>query len=455
MDPISALIIACIAAPLIVRTLGKGAVDVAATVRGKEPPSQERWRKRQEDRAAKGLPREASLPPWRRLWREQVERSNAKSAQKHAAEMEWLRENEDENKARHKERLLRRQARREKVRDGLARGAGVSWEKAKGTATAARDKLSPARRAEQAARARNDQRDPVPERDAAEDLLAPETAKELLDGDPAPEGVKPGEADDPGATVVPFKQRGDRGDRGDGRGHKGSAAAGEQGPAPREYLRDLSEEERAKGLRDSAQSMREHGNEDLAQRLETSAERHEATAAATGGRTSTGTHSNGQTGTTTSSPGSESTINERNSDMQHSGEITDLPSAIVFFSEGGTYFGKVSGELDETGAQARATAEDSERMAAVLETAQSTLTGLGFSGGEVATKLSGIGERLAALKTVSEELEKALSSAQDELASAGNDMSGLAQFFQNQTGVAEQLASQTERADKTEFYVNG
>lgn len=141
MDPITALLLGSMFAALATKFVGRTVQDTAATIRGKTPPTMEKWRRRQDARVARGLAREARPPGlWRTRWRFGVEEHLAKLALKHRARMEHLDEIAPDVVEKHKEKLRRRATRRDTVGALVAKWGNASWEGAKHTA--ARDRAA-------------------------------------------------------------------------------------------------------------------------------------------------------------------------------------------------------------------------------------------------------------------------------------------------------------------------
>lgn len=195
MDPISAIILSGMLAPIVLRFLGNAATDVIATAKGKEAPSDTRWKAREARRAARGEKPEKPPGRARRWWRDSVERSNAKAAHKQAAALERLEENADQIKDRHKAKLAKREARKDWARDKIAKGAGMSWQTTKAAAQGTADVVSPARRAEKKAwtmntairPSANDVAPRSPEQ-LAKDMLAEHTREQQAGNDSAGKG---------------------------------------------------------------------------------------------------------------------------------------------------------------------------------------------------------------------------------------------------------------------------
>ncbi|GAA1983388.1 hypothetical protein [Amycolatopsis minnesotensis] len=140
------------------------------------------------------------------------------------------------------------------------------------------------------------------------------------------------------------------------------------------------------------------------------------------------------------------------SDPRHSGEITDLPAAIDFFTRAAAYCARVRSSLSEADAQVRQHTEDIPGIAMLVETARTVLAGLGFTGGAVARILDSAHERLTSLSASARQLDQVLRTATEAVASLEDGMLVMAALFHGQTGAAEQLAAQPERAQLTAFY---
>uniref|UniRef100_UPI003F493EB5 hypothetical protein n=1 Tax=Amycolatopsis sp. CA-096443 TaxID=3239919 RepID=UPI003F493EB5 len=207
MDPISAIILSGMLAPIVLRFLGNAATDVIATAKGQEAPSHTRWKASQARRVARGERPEKPPGRTRRWWRDSVERANAKAAHKQAAALERMDENADQIKDRHKEKLAKREARKDWARDRLAKGAGLSWDMTKAAARGTADVVSPARRAEKRAWNMNSGKPEIG--DVPSPPVSPERlAKDMLDKHAREQergetlGGQPGDGD--GGTILNF-----------------------------------------------------------------------------------------------------------------------------------------------------------------------------------------------------------------------------------------------------------
>jgi hypothetical protein len=139
MDPLSAIILIGIAAALVTKTAAAGVTDTVASVKGKTPPSLEKWRKRQAARSQRGEAVESDPGPWRRRWRNAVEYRSTKAAQKHQARMEYLHEHGPDQVERHKIRLEHRADRWDRIGAAVAQWGQTSWNAAKTAAAKAQD----------------------------------------------------------------------------------------------------------------------------------------------------------------------------------------------------------------------------------------------------------------------------------------------------------------------------
>ncbi|TDX84966.1 hypothetical protein [Amycolatopsis arida] len=409
MDPISAMLLAGVMAVLVTRTAASAVTDTIAQAKGKTPPSLEKWRKKQDARARRGEQVEADPGPWRRRWRNAVEYRNAKAAQKHQARMEFLRDHSREIVDRHKRRLEKRAARRDRIGATVAGWGNSSWEAAKHAAEQAREA-----HLERLAWKENERRSADPDD-------VPDTAQ--LDTDPT---------GDPGreAAVLPFRRPAPTGD---GKPH---AEADEDEEEARPARPDDADEldRYAKdhpGLAEYASGIAGCADNDADQLdLYYGILRH----------SKDDPNPTDTEGTSVTTP-------------THSGEITDLSSAIAYVSASSDYCTQITATFETAHTQATQTADDLQRQLASLELAQSTLAGQGFDE-SITGRFGSVSEQFTALVANMRQVTELLASTQEAIASAKAELDTAGQVFSSQLGIAEQVQSQQSVATNTQFYAN-
>ncbi|GAB2763238.1 hypothetical protein GCM10027174_44910 [Salinifilum aidingensis] len=128
MDPFSAILLIGLMTVATVKTAGTAATDGIAQARGQTPPSQERWRAKEERRRQRGEQPRQDPGGLRRIWQQHTEAAAEKSAAKHRGKLEYLRDHGDEI-AEGKKRQLERAARRREYLGGkMAQAGGSSWD---------------------------------------------------------------------------------------------------------------------------------------------------------------------------------------------------------------------------------------------------------------------------------------------------------------------------------------
>ncbi|WP_020421127.1 hypothetical protein [Amycolatopsis sp. ATCC 39116] len=521
MDPFSALILAGILSVLVTRTVASAVTDTIAQAKGQTPPSLEKWRQRQKERAARGEAPERETGPWRRRWRNAVEHHNAKAAQKHAARMEFLRDNGPQNVAREKAKLQRRAQRWDKIGATVAGMGNTSWEAAKIWAEGVKE-----RRTEARAWKENEKRtaDPV------DNQLRYAEYEDSTDGAPS---ASPGNYDDEGGTANDraFERSRASGSAGIILAPEGetpqerAARLAAMNPADRARAMDnnelfwaaeqdydkLSGPERL-AIRDqlyqrgytelaATAGMPEYMHGELAAWAVNARKagvirnvdemdrllnrpfedalglesfnnatvlpfRNRASEPDTDSTTTMPEpHGNGDNTEEDDANADNSTPTDRdNTDSTegtptamttptHSGEITDLPSALAYVTATSNYCAQISSTFETTKAQATASVNDLQAQLAALETAQSTLAGQGFDG-TVTGPIARIHEHFTTLINNLKQVEALLATTDDALGSATGDLNAAEAVFTSQLGIAEQVQSQSSVADNTGFYAN-
>lgn len=112
--------------------------DVAASTRGKPPPSHQKWAAREFKRAARDGRKARTAPGYgRRLWDNAVAEWAERADQRHHARMEFIRARAPQRNQRWLDRRLARAQRWDNARDAAAQRLGVAWRSTRsGTANA-------------------------------------------------------------------------------------------------------------------------------------------------------------------------------------------------------------------------------------------------------------------------------------------------------------------------------
>ncbi|MHA6806287.1 hypothetical protein [Salinifilum ghardaiensis] len=139
MDPFSAILLIGIMTVATVKTAGTAATDGIAQARGQTPPSQERWRAKEERRRQRGEQPRQDPGGLRRIWQQHTEAAAEKAAAKHRGKLEYLRDHGDEIAEGKKKQLERSARRREYLGGKLAAAGGSSWDALKTAAQKAAD----------------------------------------------------------------------------------------------------------------------------------------------------------------------------------------------------------------------------------------------------------------------------------------------------------------------------
>jgi hypothetical protein len=481
VDPFTGAILLGLIIRLCAKTVTSGVADAIALGRGQTPPSQERWRARQQDRARRGEKEEKEPGPWRRRWRMAAEKHATKAEQKHQAHMQHLRDNDRYNVAKHKDRLQRRADRRRRIAEKLH-----DW------ADGARNKIRD-RHQENQAWNDNENRDADP----VDPVLT----------DPA--AAAPGEAATPDtsgdrlADVLPFPGP-----------HTGEGDA-DKPPAPGEgcmWIPEGKTEPCGKPPRPGGPyctvhfaigrytECQWHTHHNGAPRCRNPRERHQSyctTHLAEESKTREAEVNNvKRCSFTVGDPGDPNASmpcgNEAKKDgiycdyhdslippiggqqpppappvntdpegkpemttANHSGEITDLPSAIAYCKAGVKYCDLLSSKFEQTKSQTTATINDLRRQASTLENAQATLTGQGF-GTNITGRFGTVGEHYSTLLADVQAMEQQLASVEDKLTAARAELNSAATVFQNQLGISEEVQAHQKGdvAKSTDFYAN-
>lgn len=409
MDPISAMLVAGLLTVLFTKTAGSAVTDVAAQAKGKTPPSLEKWRGREEKRRGQGRKARSEPGAWQRRMQNAADRSNEKSAQKHQAKLDRLREQAPDNMAAHKDRLDRRQQRRDQARAAVGRFASNSWEQTKAGAAGLRQRATAGRDGRRA-------------------------STDIYGGDTSPNGdaviADPADAGEPAETVEQVDP-GEHVEQGEAvrsaRPASATTLAGVgtvTGELPTTELPDHTDT-------DSTVTGGDHVVDDPPE--------DDGLATVTPISHTTPPEQATQEGTTPVS-----------ADMMHSGEIMNLSDAAAFTQTTSAYCDKIAGTFEEAQSQAAATAQDVEAMLGTLETAQSSLAGQGLN--EAAAKAGVVSEQLSELVNNMQQVDTLLAATDEAINTARATLDEAARTFQEQQGIAEEMSAHREVADNTEFY---
>lgn len=442
MDPITMMILCGIVASLVVKTAGAAVTDVVATARGKTPPSQTRWEARQAVRAARGERPEKDPGMFGRWWRNAAEEQAAKAAQKHRAKMEILEEDEEDNVDAYKAKYRERAERWDELGEKVSSWAGTSWENCKAAAAKVVVVVKEAaeefkeRRDEAAAWEENERRDehaeddPVTTSDDAESepvaddpSAEPEADPETVESGPAdPAAAETGDGD--GADVLPFRRK--------------EKLAEE--PAVETDL-DLGVMEKPDPVVDEDAELDPDGvsaadgppGPAAAELVDGAATDESATPVIPAARK--------EGPVTMTAPA-------------HSGEITNLPTAISYFGVVRRYCDTLIGAFDQEKAQNAQTINDATAQAGVMETAESTLASRGFLP-VVTGHVSRMAEHLSQLTTIEQQIQQLMAQRDDTVAALRAETVAGESTFRGQLGLSEAANSHASVASDTGFYRNG
>lgn len=447
MDPITALILGGIVLVAGFRTAGSAVTDVIAQAKGKTPPSQEKWRKNQKDKESRGEPTQQEPSPWKRRWQNSVEYFNAKARAKQQGRMDYLAENGNRIAEARRNRLQRRADRWAAINAKVA-----EWgDKAK-TAHAER-------KAEKQAWKENERRS-GPDPDASTDL----------DRD----GTEPQPGEDTnrdGAEVLPFRRRFDQSIEVDGSvgciqpvrtGEEGLEFCGNRKAQGSDYCSSCLAKRsgsRANTDENGVHTCKRHVNPNDPMQLcgsptepgnrycQSCLEQDRRICDAQTETEQIPDHSADQPADATENGG-----NTTVSAPTHSGEITDLASALAYVTSASQYCQQIAGTFETAQAQSAATMNELRAQLGHLETAQSSLAGEGLT--SEAGRLAAVAEQFSSLATVMEQVETLLSSTQDQLGAARAELDASAKEFQSQMAIAEEIQSHQSVAKDTAFYAN-
>ncbi|GAA4891253.1 hypothetical protein [Saccharopolyspora cebuensis] len=444
MDPLTASLLLIALLGTTTKVAGAAVTDIVAKAKGETPPSLEKWRLRHQAKLARGEKSHPTPRYTRRLWDNATEARTAKAAQRHEARMQIIREGGPEAVARHKQRMRKRAARRAQVSATLAKWGNVSWDQAKRSARDTREVIAE-RRADRAAR-KDSSAAPVEDTPLAGDQTTDQTAGQVTgQGEvAAAEGTSSGESpgpqggagtEEPTAKVIPLR--------------RDTPGSEQEQPDPAADPPTTANEP------SGAPEPQEDTTPDPAPGEHPVSDSEPAPPADGPGTERTDTP---QSASASSSTEAASRSTDQGSTIvttQHSGEITDLSTALVYSRDTQAYCGLIVGTFEAACAQAQATSQAFNAELGKLETAQATLTEKGFNG-RIIGHLAATGESFAALSGEMSRIAEQLSALHDSLAEAQSGLAAAERAFTEQLGIQEQVQSQKANgvARDTDFYAN-
>lgn len=441
MDPFSAILLIGLFTVATVNTAGTAVTDGIAQARGQTPPSQERWRAKEQRRQQRGEQPRDDPGGIRRIWQQHTEAAAEKSAAKHRGKIDYLREHADEL-AEGKRAQLERSARRREYLGGKAAAAGgASWQALKTAAQKASDAKSKhgERKLEKEAWQLNEHIKPsvqdtptAASPDASDQEETPATVLNFTHR-PRPDGitevaVAPGDSSS-GSAIT--------GDPADPLTWHGVDAHGRdiqtgRGPSRTEILPDggdvvvhdddtyLDEESPERRLvadaQHAAEAAREH-QERTAQQPANPAD-------------------------------------DKGVEMSGSTEITDLPTAHQRAQESSQYAGTVVSVLSDQLASLQAAASGMTAEAQMQESGSGSLAGEGF-GSTITGKFDSGAEKYNNAVSALEQQIQAVQTAMEQVEAAQSEMNSAAAFFHEQQGLADSIGAQQQRggvASRTDWY---
>jgi hypothetical protein len=138
---------------------------------------------------------------------------------------------------------------------------------------------------------------------------------------------------------------------------------------------------------------------------------------------------------------------------QHSGEITNIPTAMAFCDSTMEYCKNITGNFETAKAQAMTTIEDLKQLLGTLDNAKGTLSGEGFKGAVIA-EVAAVEEQFNSLIATMQQVDQLMATTQDAIASARAGMDSSKERFKNLLPAAESLRAQDDVPDKTAFLTN-
>lgn len=514
MDPVSAVILIGLVTAASLRVAGSAASDTIAAAKGNTPPSLEKWRENQRKKEAAGAAPAAEPSPWRRRWDNAVEKSNAKAAQNHAADMEHLRDHGRDNVNRRKQKLENQRQRRDAVQSKLSGAGAASWQFAKSAAEKTREKVQERRQEndawdENARRATTgpDGLDTHNDRDTENNELAdvltfrsrhrPDgvVETEVIPGDEDGSQVR-GDPNDPstwrgvdrygrdiqtgrGTSTDVTKPGGPTSVLHDDdtylldenvsperriveQHHNANSGRGQNTPAqhrqainpehtvvqdpdaPAGTLVSVAELQRRRAAEEQERQHRHEAAENQADREHAERMAHLQQQIPTQSSPETADTDEPTDIHPTDSEGTIITM------TAHSGEITDLASALDYAVSASEYCTSVSGSFENAEAQATASAQELTDQLANLEQAQSSLAERGLD--SEADRLAGVAEQFSVAAESLRQAQDAIAAAQENLDSAKGELDASAAEFRSQDAISEELAGHSSVANDTSFY---
>lgn len=455
MDPLSALLLAGILSTLVTRTAGAAITDAMAQSRGKTPPSLEKWRARQKQRAARGERAQEDPGPWRRRWRNAVEVRNAKAAQKHQARLEHIRDQGPEAVAKHKQRLQRRAQRWEAINSRVAGWGASSWSAAKQATEPVRERRREAQAwRENARRDQGDQSDtdsldtegadilPFPDSRQDEQVLA-FASRPRGDGT-AEITVSTGEDGDSNITGDPRDPSTWRGTDRYGRDIQTGIGPSREVSRPGEGFESSVITDSDTELVGSAVSPERHIVRQHQWQQDGDGDTEEE--APSNLLAFPGMHENNE-------QQDEDGDTEMNTNSTAT-EITDLDTAIEFSQDTARYTDTVTATLSDIVAQLEAATQGLQAEAGAYDAAQGTLSGEGFSE-KLTGRFDSAQEALHAAAEAVKQAANQVSAASEQVGTAGGEMRGATQVFSDQVALQEQIGAAQQdagAAKRTDFY---
>ncbi len=449
MDPFSAILLIGLFTVATVKTAGSAATDGLAQAQGQTPPSQERWRAKEQRRRQRGEQPREDPGGLRRIFQQHTEAAAEKSAAKHDGKMRYLRKHGDDIAEGKRKRMEAADRRREYVGGKLAAAGGSSWDALKSAAQKAAEakRTHDDRKAEEQAWRENEHRDEQEAHNrnnyrAGGDIEPDAAESAAAEDEPAAEQSRADNATDGSgdATVLPFARR----DSDDGDQAEQPAADTADTSTTDSEPTDSDSEPAAQKDSEIPEKVNNTGPDPDKRAHETDqpqAEREHRERMAQIQMQST---------STTETTGGD-TMNAPNSS---SVEITDLETAQLRSDESAQYAATVQSVLDTQIAGIQKALAGMEAEAAQQEQGSTSLTGEGFD-----TGITGRFDRgqqsftnaVAALRA----LDQSLNTAKDEVNLAQNEMKSASGFFSQQRAISESLSAAGQGggiSSRTGFY---
>lgn len=115
-------------------------VDGASAVRGKTPPSHEKWHKRQQNKQKRGEKPADKPGYWKTVWSNAAAEWAEKNRHRHQERMDYIRAREPQKGERWRDKKLRRAAQWDAARDRAAERGGVAWQRLRSAPAALADR---------------------------------------------------------------------------------------------------------------------------------------------------------------------------------------------------------------------------------------------------------------------------------------------------------------------------